>query len=105
MYDTQDAQNALKCFVGLPYGKETQISDGIKVRFIDAGHLLGSASIEVWIKEGDVEKKLVFSGDIGNSDQPLINDPTYLTEADYVIMDPPTATAAMLSRRMGRAAA
>ena len=87
MYDIQDAQNAMKCFVGIPYGKETQISDGIRVRFIDAGHLLGSASIEIWIREGDIEKKLVFSGDIGNSDQPLINDPTYLTEADYVVME------------------
>lgn len=60
---------------------------GIEVRFIDAGHLLGSASIEVRITEGDISKKLVFSGDIGNLNQPLIKDPTYLHEADYVIME------------------
>jgi metallo-beta-lactamase family protein len=61
--------------------------DGIEVRFTDVGHLLGSASIELWITEGDVTKKVVFSGDIGNINQPLINDPQYISEADYVIME------------------
>lgn len=87
LYTVDDAQNALKCFVGIPYGEEKYIAEGIRIRFIDAGHLLGSASIEIWIREGDVEKKIIFSGDIGNTDQPLINDPTYPEEADYVVME------------------
>ena len=57
------------------------------MRFVDAGHLLGSSSIEITITEGDDTKKLVFSGDIGNTNQPLIKDPTYLHEADYVVME------------------
>ena len=57
------------------------------MRYIDAGHLMGSASIEVWLSEGGAEKKVVFSGDIGNTGQPLINDPTYIDEADYVITE------------------
>ena len=51
------------------------------------GHLLGSASIEIWITEDGVSKKIVFSGDIGNTNQPLIKDPEYLSEADYVVME------------------
>ena len=51
------------------------------------GHLLGSASIELWVTEGTETTKLVFSGDIGNLHQPILKDPTYLTEADYVIME------------------
>ena len=87
LYTVDDAQNALKCFVGIPYGEEKYIADGIRIRFIDAGHLLGSSSIEVWLKEGETEKKIIFSGDIGNTAQPLINDPTYPEEADYVVME------------------
>ena len=51
------------------------------------GHLLGSASIEVWATEGGVTKKIVFSGDVGNTDQPIIKDPTYTAAADYVVME------------------
>ena len=52
-----------------------RISEGISVRFVDAGHILGSASIEVFLEEEGIEKKIVFSGDIGNTDQPIIKDP------------------------------
>lgn len=65
----------------------TELADGLRVRFTDAGHLLGSASIEMWIKEGDIEKKIVFSGDIGNKNKPLIRDPQYIKDADYVLME------------------
>ena len=58
-----------------------------EIRFTDIGHLLGSSSIEVWLSEEDVCRKLVFSGDIGNTNQPLIKDPHYTDEADYVIME------------------
>ena len=61
--------------------------DGIRFRFTDVGHLLGSASIELWLQEGNTEKKIVFSGDIGNKMQPLLKDPEYTAEADYVVME------------------
>lgn len=91
-YTMEDAIGAIGLFQSCPYKDIVSVGEGIRIRFVDAGHLLGSSSIEVWIREKEdsgeeVEKKLVFSGDIGNLNQPLINDPTYLTEADYVIME------------------
>lgn len=91
-YTMEDALGAISLLESCPYQEIQSLCEGIRVRFVDAGHLLGSASIEVWIHETDaagnnLEKKLIFSGDIGNLNQPLINDPTYLTEADYVIME------------------
>lgn len=86
-YTIEDALGVIKQFVACEYNKTIYLAEGIQVRFIDAGHLLGSSSIEVWIKEGKEERKIVFSGDIGNLDQPLIKDPTYLKEADYVVME------------------
>lgn len=87
LYTMADAEGAISKLCPHPYGSEITVSDGIKIRFTDAGHLLGSASIEIWITEGDISKKLVFSGDIGNVDQPLIRDPQYIHSADYVIME------------------
>ena len=86
-YTMEDALNVIQQFVPCDYHKIVQLTDGIKVRFVDAGHLLGSSSIEIWITEDGVEKKIVFSGDIGNTDQPLIKDPEYLESADYVVME------------------
>ena len=74
-------------FVPCPYEKTIKPAEGISVRFVDAGHLLGSASIEITIQEDGKEKKIVFSGDIGNLNQPLIKDPVYLHDADYVVME------------------
>ena len=87
MYTVQDAEAAMKLFVGVDYDKRIELAPGIEVRFVDVGHLLGSASIELWITEGDTTTKLVFSGDIGNLDQPIIKDPAYISEADYVFME------------------
>ena len=87
LYEMKDALGVIKLIEACPYGAQMELNEDIKVRFTDAGHLLGSASIEVWAKEGDVEKKLVFSGDIGNKNKPLICDPTYIEDADYVIME------------------
>ena len=86
-YTMEDALNAIKQFVGCEYSRKIRVADGIQVRFVDAGHLLGSSSIEIWITEEGVEKKIVFSGDIGNLEQPLIKDPEYLDSADYVVME------------------
>ncbi|MDO4322872.1 MAG: MBL fold metallo-hydrolase [Lachnospiraceae bacterium] len=87
LYDMEDAIGVLSCFVRCEYEKEVRIAEGLRIRFIDAGHLLGSSSIEVWVREKDIMKKLVFSGDIGNINQPLIRDPHYPKDADYVIME------------------
>jgi metallo-beta-lactamase family protein len=87
LYDMNDVQGVLEHFVSCAYHEEINVCGGLKIRFADAGHLLGSSSIEIWITEEGVTKKLVFSGDIGRGGRPLIKDPEYLTEADYVIME------------------
>lgn len=87
LYDMEDALGAISCLVGCPYGEILEIAPGICIRFVDAGHLLGSSSIEVWVTEDEVSRKIVFSGDIGNENQPLIRDPQYLREADCVVME------------------
>ena len=91
IYTMEDAINVMNQFVGCPYGEQIDLCDGIQIRFIDAGHLLGSSSIEVWVTEdtdnGPVTKKIVFSGDIGNINKPIIKDPEYIKEADYVVME------------------
>lgn len=86
-YTMEDAMGVIQNFVPCPYEKTIKPAEGISVRFVDAGHLLGSASIEITIQEDGKEKKIVFSGDIGNLNQPLIKDPVYLHDADYVIME------------------
>ena len=75
------------CIIDSHYGEQIGLGGGISFRFVEVGHLLGSASVEVGVEENNVRKKLVFSGDIGNTDQPLIRDPGYIDEADYVVME------------------
>ncbi len=87
LYTVDDAKKAMDLFTGHPYGKRITVDSGIEIEFTDAGHLLGSSSIQVWLTEGTQQRHLVFSGDIGNLDQPIINDPVYVREADYVIME------------------
>ena len=91
LYDMNDAVGVLGHFVSCDYHSVINVCEGLKVRFVDAGHLLGSSSIEMWISEntaeGVGERKIVFSGDIGPGNRPLIKDPEYLTSADYVVME------------------
>ena len=87
IYTMADAESAIARLRPVNYGEIVQVGEGVAVRYTDAGHLMGSASIEVWLNENDVMKKVVFSGDIGNFNQPLINDPQYVEEADYVITE------------------
>ncbi len=87
LYTTEDALATLKLFYPCKYDKIYQISENITIRFTDIGHLLGSACIEVWVKEGDISKKIVFSGDVGNLNQPLIKDPQTLDDADYLVIE------------------
>ena len=74
VYTMQDALDAIELLVPCQYRERIRICDGIQIRFTDVGHLLGSASIEVWASEGGVTKKLVFSGDVGNLDQPILKN-------------------------------
>ncbi len=87
VYTLEDADGVIKKIVPCSYNKEIELCEGITIRFADIGHLLGSASIEVWIDEDGQKRKIVFSGDIGNKDQPLIKDPGHVAEADYVVME------------------
>ena len=91
LYDMNDAMGVLTHFIPCDYHKIIQVCDGLKVRFVDAGHLLGSSSIELWVAEetekGREECKIVFSGDIGTANRPLIKDPEYIKDADYVVME------------------
>ena len=83
LYTIEDAKRAIKHLSPMDYGERKKVIDDISVRFVDAGHLLGSASVELCIED----KKLVFSGDIGNKDKPIIKDPIYIEDADIVIME------------------
>ena len=87
LYTMKDALGAIDLFHPCGYEQKIDLCTGIQVRFRDIGHLLGSASIELWISEDGIQKKLVFSGDIGNINQPLIKDPKATDTADYVIME------------------
>lgn len=87
LYTVQDAQAAVALFRPCAYGQFAEICQGVRVRFTDVGHLLGSASIEVRVTENGRTVKLAFSGDIGNLNQPILKDPQYLEGADYVVME------------------
>lgn len=87
LYTTDDAEAAIKLLSVYEYGQMIDLCEGVRLRFVDAGHLLGSASAELWLTEGGVERKMLFSGDIGNMDQPIIRNPHYVADADYVVME------------------
>ena len=87
LYTTEHAQLALNSMEIYDYNQPFELCPGINVRFVDAGHLLGSSFIEFTITEDGETRKIVFSGDIGNIQQPIIRDPAYLCEADYVITE------------------
>lgn len=91
LYDMNDAMGVLRHFTPCDYHHIIEVCEGLKVRFVDAGHLLGSSSIEMWVTEevnGEAkEVKIVFSGDIGPGHRPLIKDPEYIKDADYVVME------------------
>ncbi len=87
IYKMEDAEGLIKRIIPCHYNDIVQVFDEVQIRFTDIGHLLGSASIEVWLTEGDITKKIVFSGDIGNKNQPILRNPIYTKEADYVVME------------------
>ena len=87
LYTIADAENAMELVETYEYGELVDLFEGVRLRFADAGHLLGSACLELWLTEEGVTRKIVFSGDLGNVDQPIIRDPQYIDEADYVVME------------------
>lgn len=87
LYTMHDTEQTLAQFMAYPYGEKIEVFPGISIQFYDAGHLLGSASIYVEIQEGDETRTLLFSGDLGNIDRPLIRDPQMPPNADYVIIE------------------
>lgn len=87
LYTMQDALDAIEMLSPCDYDQRISLCDGIEVRFNDVGHLLGSASIEVWVTEGTEERKLVFSGDVGNIEQPILRNPQRVKEADYIVIE------------------
>lgn len=86
-YDIQDAMGAIELFRRCRYGELIYPDEGIQLRFTDIGHLLGSACIELWLSEGDVQRKIVFSGDVGNTNQGIIRDPQTVEETDYLVIE------------------
>ncbi|MDD3212695.1 MAG: MBL fold metallo-hydrolase, partial [Eubacteriales bacterium] len=87
LYTTEHAAATMKLFAPCKYDQSVAVCEGIAIRLVDVGHLLGSASIEVTVTEEGKTQVIAFSGDIGNLNQPLIRDPKYITKADYVIME------------------
>jgi len=87
LYSIEDARKALAKFVGMRYREKKEILPGISIRFQDAGHIMGSCSVEVWLNENGVQRKIVFSGDLGQYDTPILNDPAVIREADHVLIE------------------
>lgn len=87
VYTVADAEGTMRLFRRCQYGQTYQVSENLQIRFTDIGHLLGSAAIEMWLTEGDDTRKIVFSGDVGNTNQPLINDPKTIEETDYLVLE------------------
>ncbi|MEE1056197.1 MAG: MBL fold metallo-hydrolase [Acutalibacteraceae bacterium] len=87
IYDMEDALGTITLFRRCNYGDIIMPAEGIEIRFTDIGHLLGSACIELWLTEEDVHKKIVFSGDVGNTNQAIIRDPQYVEETDYLVIE------------------
>ena len=87
IYTAEDAARCLEIFEPVQYDQIIEITPEIHVRFNDAGHMLGSSIIEVWVKEGEQETKTVFTGDIGNNDIPLLSPPTMIEDTDFLVME------------------
>jgi metallo-beta-lactamase family protein len=87
IYTMEDAERSLRFFSSVRYDEDVAVTSQVRARFRDAGHILGSSIIEIWVTEGPDETKLVFSGDLGKYNQPIINDPTAIESADYLLIE------------------
>ena len=87
IYTVEDVQNTLPLISKKRYGEIGHLGKSVKYRFLDAGHILGSGTLELWYQDSPTEKKIVFSGDIGKKGNPIIEDPQNAITADYVVME------------------
>lgn len=87
LYTSIEAINSLNYFQAVEYQEEIEPAPGVKVRFLDAGHILGSSIIEIYVNEAGTTTKIVCSGDLGQKNQPIIKDPTYVQNADYLLLE------------------
>lgn len=87
LYTVEDAENSLRYFKPILYNQKIDISENISLRFKDAGHILGSSIVELWLKENGKTNKIVFSGDLGTKNKPLIKDPELVEDVDYLILE------------------
>jgi metallo-beta-lactamase family protein len=87
LYTVEDAERSLSLITPVLYDQIIEINDEMTICFNDAGHILGSAITELWVKEDEKSTKIVFSGDLGMRDRPILRDPVYIKKADYVIME------------------
>jgi metallo-beta-lactamase family protein len=87
LYTVKDAEKSIRYFQTVSYDETLSLSDGLKVRFQDAGHILGSAIIELCVEEGGEERKLVFSGDLGGTGQPIVRDPFWIEAGDVLWLE------------------
>lgn len=87
LYTVAEGERVVRQMRGIKYRQEFEVVRGVRVRFRDAGHILGSCSVEVWAKEGGKERKIVFSGDLGQYDTPILRDPEAIDKADVVLME------------------
>ena len=87
LYTAEDAYKCLEIFEPVKYDDIIEVDPNISIRFNDAGHMLGSAIIEIWATEDGKTTKAVFTGDLGNNDLPLLDAPTMISSADYLVME------------------
>jgi Cft2 family RNA processing exonuclease len=87
LYTVKDAEKAIEHFRPIEYDEEREVAPGVWATFLDAGHILGSAIIRLRVEDGGEERVIVCSGDLGRPGTPIIRDPTYLNEADYVLVE------------------
>ena len=87
LYDLEDVAGLMSLMRPCGYGTMIQVNDAVSVRFTDMGHLLGSAAIEVWLTEAGETRKITFSGDVGNSRQPILRDPTPVKDSEYLVIE------------------
>jgi metallo-beta-lactamase family protein len=87
LYTQEDAARCGQYFFPVAYGQSFEINSRIKIRLNEAGHILGAAIVEIWVEDDGKNTKLVYSGDIGAANQQMLNDPTLISEADYLIME------------------
>jgi len=87
LYTLEDVEGTLAKFIPCSYHDRIQVNDCVEILFHDMGHLLGSAAIEVWLTEGNETKKITFSGDVGNKNKPILNDPCTIEDTEYLVME------------------